>query len=200
MIEVLPHSPEWITLFNEIKNQVWPKVQRAAISIEHVGSTSVPGLYAKPIIDMAIVVDCKGKTSDVILALKDLGYEHRGDLGIKGREAFKRPLNSPKHNLYVVLKSSISLKNHLLFKNYLLEHADARKRYSDLKLKLARDHADNIDLYVEGKTFFIVNILKQLGMSDSEIKEIEDANKAPQVLAECQGHGDWIRWISEEVT
>lgn len=190
MIEVLPHSPKWISLFTSIKSQVWPKVQQAAISIEHVGSTAIPGLHAKPIIDMAIVVESEEKTHEAILGLKELGYEHRGDLGIKGREAFKRPLNSPKHNLYVVLKDSISLKNHLLFKNYLLNNAEARKRYSDLKLKLAQDHADNIDLYVEGKTSFIVNILKQLGMSDSEIKEIEDANKAPPNTISSLGIGD----------
>jgi len=190
MIEVLPHSPEWISLFTSIKSQVWPNVQQVAISIEHVGSTAIPGLHAKPIIDMAIVVDSKEKTSEAILALKELGYEHRGDLGIIGREAFKRPINSPKHNLYVVLKDSLSLKNHLLFKNYLLNNADARKRYSDLKMKLARDHADNIDLYVEGKTSFIVNILKQLGMSDSEIKEIEDANKAPPSKISSLGMSD----------
>ncbi len=190
MIEVLPHSPEWITLFTSIKSQVWPKVQQAAMSIEHVGSTAIPGLHAKPIIDMAIVVDSNEKTRAAILALKELGYEHRGDLGIKGREAFKRPINSPKHNLYVVLKDSLSLKNHLLFKNYLLNNAEARKQYSDLKLQLARDHADNIDLYVEGKTSFIVNILKQLGMSDSEIKEIEDANKAPPNTISSLGMSD----------
>lgn len=80
---------------------MWPKVQYAALSIEHVGSTAVPGLFAKPIIDVAIVTESEEKTKAVIVGLKELGYEHRGDLGIKGRQAFKRPANSPKHFLFI---------------------------------------------------------------------------------------------------
>lgn len=185
MIEVVPYCLEWAVIFNQIREKVWPRLRDIAISMEHVGSTSVPGLYAKPIVDIAIVVSTPDQSKKAISALEELGYEHRGDLGIKGRAAFRRPQDSPKHNLYVELENSLSLKNHLLLKKHLLENADARDQYSNLKLRLARKYSDSIDLYIEGKTSLIVSFLKLQGVTDAEVKEIEDANKAPlQVTAE----------------
>lgn len=176
MIELLPHNPEWKEFFQEVKNKVWPHVQDFACSMEHVGSTSIPGLIAKPVVDMVIIVGSEENSKKAIQALTKLGYEHRGDLGIHGREAFRRPPGTSKHHLYVVLDDSVSLKNHLLFKKYMLENHAGRQQYSELKKNLAEKYANDIDQYCIGKTGFIVNILRQQGLSEAELQEIIDAN------------------------
>ncbi len=176
MIEVLPHNPEWLKQFQQIKDRVWPQVQGHALAIEHVGSTSVPDLAAKPVIDIAIIVKSKQDSLKAIDQLKTVGYEHRGDLGIRDREAFYAPAGTIRHNLYVALNESLSLKNHLLLRNFLLKNPGVRDEYSQLKLTLAHKFPDSIDLYCEGKTQFIVGILKQLGLTQNELHEITLAN------------------------
>ena len=176
MIELLPHNPEWISFYEQIKKTVWPQVQEFSVSIEHVGSTSIPGLVAKPVVDMVVIVNSEANSKKAIQALTKLGYEHRGDLGIKGREAFRKPPHLAKHHLYVVMEGSVSLKNHLLFKKHMLENQQARIQYSELKKSLAEKYSNDIDSYCFGKTSFILSILKQQGMTEVELQEILAAN------------------------
>src|ERR1051326_1757734 len=87
-ILVTEYDPYWPTAFLQLHTHIWPAVQDIALTIEHIGSTSVPGLAAKPVIDMSIVVPSEIETPIGIERLAALGYEHRGNLGIEGREAF----------------------------------------------------------------------------------------------------------------
>jgi GrpB-like predicted nucleotidyltransferase (UPF0157 family) len=180
MIEVLPHNPEWIETFHAIAKSLSPRLQGVALSIEHVGSTSVPDLFAKPIIDIAVIVDSPEASKKATLILQSAGYEHRGDLGIKGREAFKRPEGSPKHNLYVAMRDCLSLRNHLAVKKYLLANKNARDEYSRLKIALAKKYPDDGDQYCSAKTDFLVKILEVSGFSQQELDEIREANRAGQ--------------------
>jgi GrpB-like predicted nucleotidyltransferase (UPF0157 family) len=111
-------------------------VPDVAIRIEHVGSTSVPGLAAKPIIDMTVVVGGR----DVPLTIKrlaTLGYRHRGNLGIEDREAFDGRPDLPRHNLYVCPEGTIGVVNQLAVRDYLRAQSDAARHYGNLKRRLA---------------------------------------------------------------
>ncbi|MFM7679577.1 MAG: GrpB family protein, partial [Roseiflexaceae bacterium] len=146
--------------------------------IAHVGSTAVPGLAAKPIIDMDIVMHQPADIASIIAALAPLGYVHRGDLGIAGREAFDRPTDTFPHHLYLGLASAASIRNHLLLRDYLRQHPAAAQAYGQLKQQLAQQHPDDIDAYVAGKSQFIADILTQQGMLAADVTDIQRQNRA----------------------
>lgn len=181
-LEIIDYNPQWENQFLELESLYLKALGNKILKVEHVGSTSIPGLKSKPIIDIDIVI----KDSDilekvVIKEIENLGYEHLGDLGISGREAFK--LNEatreiyPKHNLYVCRKGSIGLKNHLLFRDYLIDNPEKVEEYGNLKLELARNFPNDIDTYCSGKTEFITKILISNGMNKNDAKLIRDENK-----------------------
>ena len=87
-VVVLPYEKQWQQEFQIIKNELSNVLGKLAVSIEHVGSTAVEGLSAKPIIDIDVVIEDYDKLDAVIDALGKIGYRHEGDLGILGREAF----------------------------------------------------------------------------------------------------------------
>ena len=160
---VLPYDEKWKQDFIEIKNEIEAALGALAISIEHVGSTSVEGLAAKPIIDIDVVVG-KNDVQAAIEALGRIGYIHEGNLGIGGREAFayegKEHLRT--HHLYVCSEDSEELKRHLAFRDYLRSHQDAAKKYSAVKLEAARLYPDDIEKYIEYKSPIIEEIYENL--------------------------------------
>lgn len=166
-IIVVEYDPTWPDTFESLKKRVAQALGDVAVAIEHVGSTSVPGLAAKPIIDMDVVVPTSGDVPTAIERLADIGYIHQGNLGIEGREAFIAPPNTPDHHLYVCPQDSRELRRHVRFRDYLRRHPDAAKRYADLKRLLAERHRDDRGAYTQAKTEFITEILR--------IAEEEDA-------------------------
>ena len=129
-ITVVEYDPSWPEEFQRLRSRVWPAVQAVALAVEHVGSTAVPGLAAKPVIDVSVVVHSQSDLPSVIEGLAKLGYVHRGDLGIAGREAFDSPPvppASPAHNLYACAQDSLALANHLAVRDHLRMHPDAAK-------------------------------------------------------------------------
>jgi GrpB-like predicted nucleotidyltransferase (UPF0157 family) len=152
------------------------------MSMEHVGSTSVPGLRSKPVIDACIVVASRRDIPHVVKALTRIGYIHRGDLGVPDREAFRQSAALPKHNLYASHRGSLSLKNHLGLRDYLRAHPDAAREYGQLKAALAERFPEDIDSYIAGKTEFILDILQRVGLSSDELEAIRDINR-PENLA-----------------
>jgi GrpB-like predicted nucleotidyltransferase (UPF0157 family) len=176
MIHVVDYDPRWPLVFEELRATVSAAVGDMALSIEHVGSTSVPGLAAKPVIDMDIVV-AESDVAHAIEGLGKIGYTHRGDLGIPFREAFRPPPGSHPHHLYVCPAHSPALANHLAFRDYLRGNAAATREYGALKKSLAGDFGHDIDGYVEAKTGFIVAVLKKVGLSTEALAEIERMNR-----------------------
>ncbi len=160
-VVVLDYDPEWPQVFEALRSPVWSAVSDIAISVEHVGSTSVPGLAAKPVIDMDVVVP-EVNVAVGIVRLSALGYRHQGDLGILGREAFESPPDSPRHHLYLCPARSPALANHLAIRDYMRANTFAVRAYGDLKKRLAREHPNDIDAYVEAKTDFIVEVLREV--------------------------------------
>lgn len=178
-VVVESYNPIWTSQFQEIKNLIWPLVKDSALSIEHVGSTSVPGLAAKPVIDIDIVIPDMSQLDKVIEGLASIGYEHRGNLGIEDREAFRAREPIHKHNLYVCPEDSLALRNHLSLRDSLRANAALRDEYAKIKYRLAGEFPDSIDHYIEGKTAFILKILEDNGLNADKLEAIRLANLAP---------------------
>ena len=178
-IEVVDYDPTWPDIFEDLRRRVWAVVGDFALAIEHVGSTSVPGLAAKPIIDASVVVKSSDDVPRSIDRLATLGYVHLGDLGVEGREAFQAPADLPAHHLYVCPAGSLALSNHIALRDYLRAHPDVARQYGELKKQLAAEFHDDIGGYVAGKTTFIVSILREVGFSPEQLESIKAVNRKP---------------------
>lgn len=156
----------WRYDFIKIRDELTVALGDLAINIEHVGSTSVQGMSAKPIIDIDVVIKDYSVLEDVITALEKIGYQHEGNLGIVGREAFKYSEKNhlKKHHLYVCPVDSPELKRHITFRDYLRTHPDAVKEYSRIKEEGAKKYPYDIDSYIEYKSPFIERIYAEIGI------------------------------------
>jgi GrpB-like predicted nucleotidyltransferase (UPF0157 family) len=153
-VPVAEYDPAWPAHFQRLARRAAEAIGAAALAVEHVGSTSVPGLAAKPVIDLAVLV----RPEDVphaIGRLAGIGYVHQGERGIPGREAFRSPAGEPKHHLYVCVPGSPGVRDHLLFRDYLRAHPDVAREYADLKRRLALRHHDDREAYQLAKGPFI---------------------------------------------
>ncbi|WP_336780928.1 GrpB family protein [Paenibacillus illinoisensis] len=165
------YNNEWPRAFNIIESIISNKLNRLVLRIEHVGSTSIPSLSAKPIIDIDVVIESMDCLPQVIKKLEELGYIHEGDLGIKNREAFARrdvyvPYTSEgnekhEHHLYVCNRESEELKRHMMFRDILRKHPLLVSEYANLKFQLANKYRDNRQAYSAGKTEFITRIMNE---------------------------------------
>ena len=165
-VVVVTYNEQWKTDFETIKQYLLPVVEDIIISIEHIGSTSVEGLSAKPIIDIDIVIKDYSVVDSVIGKLASLGYIHEGNLGIKDREAFdyKGNIDLPKHHLYVCPEFSAELHKHITFRDYLRNNPDAVQKYSKVKEEGAKIFPDSIDDYIAYKSPCIEEIYKKCGV------------------------------------
>ena len=168
---VQSYDESWKTDFIAIRDELDAVLKDLALSIEHVGSTSVEGLSAKPIIDIDVVIRDRSVLPEVVSALAKIGYSHEGDLGIPGREAFKYEGKDHlrKHHLYVCAQDSEELKRHLAFRDYLRSHPEAVAEYGRIKEEGAALYPYDIDRYIEHKSPFIENIYKQLELSHGRV-------------------------------
>jgi GrpB-like predicted nucleotidyltransferase (UPF0157 family) len=160
MVIIVDYDPDWPTIFQELSIPINIALGDIAIANEHVGSTAVPGLAAKPIIDIDVVVASPSHLSEAVTRLAVLGYIHQGDLGIRGREAFMAPASKPKHHLYVCPVDSGELRRHRMFRDYLRAHPDAAATYAALKKDAARRFLDDRVSYTAYKGDFIEEILR----------------------------------------
>jgi GrpB-like predicted nucleotidyltransferase (UPF0157 family) len=158
---IVDYDPRWPQLFEELRAPVAAALGDLVVVVEHVGSTAVPGLAAKPIIDMDVVVPSVGRVPEAIVRLAPLGYAHRGDLGISGREAFTSPAGKPRRHLYICALDSRELRRHLAFRDYLLTHPDEAKAYGELKQAAALSFTDDRIAYNEAKTEFVERVLQR---------------------------------------
>lgn len=165
-VVVMPYDVKWKQAFTNIKSELEAVLGDLALRIEHVGSTSVEGLSAKPVIDIDVVIKDTSILEPVISALAKIGYRHEGDLGIPGREAFKYEGKEHlmKHHLYVCAKDSDELKRHLAFRDYLRSHPEAVKEYSRVKTEGAELYPYDIDKYIDHKSPFIEEIYAKINL------------------------------------
>jgi len=176
-VVVTEYDPEWPRRFEELRARIWPAVSGVADRIEHVGSTAVPGLAAKPIIDMTIVVRQRGHVPLAIDRLATLGYRHLGNLDIEDREAFEHPPGLSRHHLYVCPEGTIGVVNQLAVRDYLRANPEVARRYGELKQRLATRFPNDIESYVFGKTDFVLDVLRGAGLSEAQLASIERVNR-----------------------
>ena len=163
---VLPYDEKWKTDFEKIKNELVTAIGDLIIGIEHVGSTSVAGLSAKPCIDIDVIIRDYSVFDQVVERLTTIGYLHEGDLGIKDREAFQyseKP-HLLKHHLYVCPQYSEELHRHITFRNFLRNNPDAVKQYSAVKETAAQLFPNDIDQYIAYKSPCIEQLYQQCGL------------------------------------
>lgn len=176
-VEVVEHSPRWAEDFDEVAAVLREALTDVRSAVEHVGSTSVPGLAAKPILDVDVIVDATDVDA-AVAALQSVGYVHRGDLGVPGREAFHAP-GPPRRNVYVCTAGTAGVRNHLAVRDVLRSRADLREAYAAAKLALAADPGMDIDTYIAGKSAVLQQVLEASGrFSDEELLAIRRLNGA----------------------
>ena len=165
-IVVMPYDERWAQDFEAIASEIRDSLGELALAIEHVGSTSVQGLSAKPCIDLDVIIEDYSVFDAVVRGLEAIGYTHEGDLGIRDRAAFKYA-NKPhllKHHLYVCPKWSAELHRHLTFRDFLRENAEAARRYGAVKEEAARLFPNDIDQYIAYKSPCIEELYTLCGL------------------------------------
>ena len=128
------------------------------VRAEHLGSTAVPGLAAKPVIDLAVVIPAADDLPAAIAALATLGYEYEGDRGIPDLEAFKWPLGETRHHLYVCADGAAELGRMRAFRDRLRSDPAEASAYARLKRELAIRYRDDRDAYTDAKTEYVTGL------------------------------------------
>jgi len=161
-VKLEPHSERWRQLFDEEAARIRAAIGEVVATIEHIGSTSIGGIAAKPIIDIAVGVEKIADGARCVRPLENIGYEYRGEHGIAGRFYFVK--GEPRsHHLHVLEMDSDFWRSHLLFRDYLRENKAIAEEYENLKKELAKRYAENREAYTNGKAGFIENVLKIAG-------------------------------------
>ena len=163
---VQPYDKAWKFAFEKIKMEIEGAIGDLIIGIEHVGSTSVEGLCAKPCIDIDVIIKDYSVFDEVVSRLDGIGYIYEGNLGIKDREAFKYS-NKPHlqtHHLYVCPQYSEELHRHITFRDYLRSNVEAVKMYGTVKETAAKIFPNDIEKYIEYKSPCIEELYMQCGL------------------------------------
>lgn len=182
-----PYQAGWKTEFDNLASVLQQALQGIETDIQQVGSTAVPGVYSKPILDVDIIIADESLLPVVTERLLQIGYLAKGDLGIPGRFAFRQrqattPLTAEQrnwmpHHLYVCYAHSLALQNHLLFRDALLANEALAAQYSALKRSLVAEKGMTREIYTQRKTGFILSVLSTLGLDDAAIDAIRRANE-----------------------
>lgn len=161
LIKVVPYDANWPIKFAEEAKEIKIALGDNCIEIYHIGSTSVPGLSAKPVIDMVPVVLDITKVDNANAAMLALGYEAKGEYGMTFRRYFQKGGNQRTHQVHAFEVGSPEIERHLKFRDWMRNHSEDSDGYARLKQELAHQHPDNIDAYCLGKDEFIASIDKK---------------------------------------
>ncbi len=159
-VEVVSHNPRWRNAFEAEAKHIGDALGENVLAIHHIGSTAIPNIYAKPVIDLLIEVRDITKVDERSSAMESLGYEVMGEFGIPGRRYFRKDNQEGirTYQIHSFENGSAQVKRHLAFRDYMIAHPEAARKYSELKIKLAKEHSQNMDGYIDGKSGFIEEI------------------------------------------
>jgi GrpB-like predicted nucleotidyltransferase (UPF0157 family) len=166
-VEIVPYDPQWPSLFREAAAELCAAFGENLVVHHHIGSTAIPGMPAKPVIDAMPVVQDIERVADAEPALIRIGYEPRGEYGISGRRYFVKEVEGRRsHHVHAFEVNHPAVTRHLAFRDFLIAHPDEARRYAELKLKLADRYRNERQSYVEGKASFIAELERRaLGWS-----------------------------------
>lgn len=156
-VQVVSHDPSWPAEFMAEAARIRLAVGDLAVAVHHIGSTAIPGIVAKPIIDILLEVRDIQRLDARAPALMGLGYEAKGEFGIPGRRYFRKDSATGvrTHQIHAFEVGSLGSERHLVFRDYLIAHPAIAQQYSLMKQQLAAAHPDNIEAYMDGKESFI---------------------------------------------
>ncbi|TET77291.1 MAG: GrpB family protein [Candidatus Heimdallarchaeota archaeon] len=162
MVKLKPYNPQWKEFFKKEKKLISSVITAFLIDIQHIGSTAIPNIVAKPIIDVAVAIDSLDNIEKIIPPLENIGFIYRGEQGIPDRHMFvKGGENYRTHHLHVMQKDHYEWNKHILFRDYLKKHPNDAKQYSELKQKLFLKYGNDREKYTESKSEFIQNIIEK---------------------------------------
>ncbi|QVY61759.1 GrpB family protein [Cytobacillus gottheilii] len=150
-VEVSPYNSDWIKLFESEAEKIKLIFGRDLLAIHHIGSTAVEGLSAKPVIDIMPIVHNVYRVDAHNEAMISLGYEPKGENGIRGRRYFQKGGNDRTHHIHIYQEGSIDIARHIAFRDYLRNHPKIKELYGELKMQLASIYPYDIDAYIKGK-------------------------------------------------
>ncbi len=154
-IEVVPYSDDWPVKYEEESGSVRNILGEELIEIHHIGSTAIPGMSAKPIIDILPVVKDIKKVDSFNSRFIDSGYEPRGELGLPGRRYFAKGGDNRTHHLHIYQVGNPEIERHLAFRDYMITHPEEAEAYAELKESLAKQFPHDTPSYCDGKDEFV---------------------------------------------
>lgn len=155
LIEMVPHNPDWARQFTMEAALLRLVFGDQLLAIHHIGSTAIPGIYAKPIIDMLPLVKDIAVVDTFNPVMEALGYTPLGEFGLEGRRYFRKGDNRRSHQAHVYQFDAPDAPRHIIFRDYMLTHPDKAQQYSDLKRSVAQQHPHDIYAYMDGKDAFV---------------------------------------------
>ena len=161
IMEVVPYSPNWKEEFLSESEKISNIMKNEIINIYHIGSTAIPGIFAKPVIDILVEVKNINYIDNYNNEMERLGYIPRGEAGIEGRRYFLKGLYKRTHHVHIFETGNPEIKKHIDFRDYMVSHSEDAKRYEELKKELARKFRFDSTSYVAGKDSFIKDIDKK---------------------------------------
>jgi GrpB-like predicted nucleotidyltransferase (UPF0157 family) len=176
-IEVVPYDPQWSDLFDQEAKLLHSVLGDNCLAIHHIGSTAVPGLSAKPIIDMIPVVKDILRVDTITSNLQFLGYEAMGELGMPFRRYFRKGNPIRTHHIHIFEERNGEIERHLTFRDYLRSTPSAVEAYASLKRKLALEHPKNMLAYCLGKNDLIQQIDQSAGFSGTRMVQTLTQNE-----------------------
>ena len=156
-VEVVPHDPRWRDAFEAEAKHVAAALGENVVAVHHIGSTAIPNIFAKPVVDLLVEVRDIAEVDGRRSAMESLGYEVMGEYGIPGRRYFRKDDREGirTHHVHTFEAGSAEVERHLAFRDYMTAHPVEAQAYSELKRKLAEEHPQNIDGYMDGKDGFV---------------------------------------------
>ena len=160
-VKIEEYNPDWVSEFHQEKARIMEVLKNDSLCVEHIGSTAVMGLGAKPILDIMAGVQHLAEVDTFIEPLKSVGYEFVLHKEFPERRFFRKgQWRAGTHHLHIYKYGSEQWKNQLSFRDYLISHPDVRRQYQELKLSLAQKHPADIVGYTKAKAPFILNVIE----------------------------------------
>jgi GrpB-like predicted nucleotidyltransferase (UPF0157 family) len=169
-VQLSPHREEWHQVFEREKTTILDAIGEHVLEIEHVGSTAICGIVAKPILDIMVGIAKYEEGEKCVTGLKTLDYEYKGQNGVPERHYFGKGVPRT-HHLHMVAVGSDFWIHHLLFRDYLTANRQVAEEYNDLKLDLAARFPDDREVYTNGKESFVQKVLQSAKMSQNNDKQ-----------------------------
>ena len=158
IIEVVSYNSHWKEEYLSEKQKLLAALHDQIVEIHHVGSTAIPDIYAKPVIDILVGVKSISAVDTYNDKMQELGYIAKGEFGIAGRRFFLKGQINRTNHVHIFQVGNLHIARHINFRDYMIAHPDDARRYEKLKQELAEKFRYDIDAYCEGKDAFIKEI------------------------------------------